>query len=298
MLLPPPLAAGARVALVAPAGPLGGADELEAAIGNARSLGWEPCPGASVLARHGYLGGTDAERLRDLNEALADESVDAIWCLRGGYGAMRLLPHIDYASLTRRPRVLLGYSDVTALHAAVGARCGLVTFHGPTARERLSDFSRDSLLRAVVERRDSCGVALGARTVRGGRAHGRLVGGNLALLAALAGTPYAPDYHGALLVLEDVGEPAYRVDRMLTQLALSGALSHVAGIVAGHFTEATPGHELSPETLDALLRDAAGVAGVPCVAGVPVGHIDEQWTLPLGAVARLDADALTLTVEP
>jgi muramoyltetrapeptide carboxypeptidase len=298
MLLPPPLAAGARVALVAPAGPLGGADELEAAIGNARSLGWEPCPGASVLARHGYLGGTDAERLRDLNEALADESVDAIWCLRGGYGAMRLLPHIDYASLTRRPRVLLGYSDVTALHAAVGARCGLVTFHGPTARERLSDFSRDSLLRAVVERRDSCGVALGARTVRGGRAHGRLVGGNLALLAALAGTPYAPDYHGALLVLEDVGEPAYRVDRMLTQLALSGALSHVAGIVAGHFTEATPGHELSPETLDALLRDAADVAGVPCVAGVPVGHIDEQWTLPLGAVARLDADALTLTVEP
>jgi muramoyltetrapeptide carboxypeptidase len=194
--------------------------------------------------------------------------------------------------------VLLGYSDVTALHAAVGERCGLVTFHGPTARERLSDFSRDSLLRAVVERRDSCGVALGARTVRGGRAHGRLVGGNLALLAALAGTPYAPDYHGALLVLEDVGEPAYRVDRMLTQLALSGALSHVAGIVAGHFTEATPGHELSPETLDALLRDAADAAGVPCVAGVPVGHIDEQWTLPLGAVARLDADALTLTVEP
>ena len=116
MRLPPLLSAGARVALVAPAGPLRGAEELDAAIANARSLGWEPRPGANVLGRHDYLGGTDAERLRDLNAALADDDVDAVWCVRGGYGAMRLLPHIDWASLTRRPRALLGFSDVTALH--------------------------------------------------------------------------------------------------------------------------------------------------------------------------------------
>jgi muramoyltetrapeptide carboxypeptidase len=297
MRLPPPLTAGARVALVAPAGALGGPEELESAKANARRLGWEPLPGANVLARHGYLGGTDAERLHDLNAALADERVDAIWCVRGGYGATRLLAHVDYASLTRRPRALIGFSDVTALHAAIGTRCELVTYHGPTARNELSAFSRDSLQRAAIERSDPCGHAPAARTIRGGRAHGRLVGGNLALLAALAGTPYAPDYRGALLVLEDVGEPAYRIDRMLVQLALSGALAQIAGLVVGQFTPGATGDEIGLDTLDHLIREAAQVAGVPAVAGVPVGHIHDQWTLPLGAHAELDADALTLTVH-
>jgi muramoyltetrapeptide carboxypeptidase len=297
MRLPPLLPAGARVALVAPAGPLSGPEELDTSIANARSLGWEPVPGANVLARHGYLGGTDAERLQDLNAALADESVDAIWSARGGYGAMRLLPHVDWAALSRRPRALIGFSDVTALHAAASTRCGLVTYHAPTARGALTEFSRTSLARAVIEGSDPCGRAEGARTVRGGHTRGRLVGGNLALLAALAGTPYAPDYDGALLVLEDVGEPAYRIDRMLTQLRLSGALSTIAGLVVGHFTQPAPGHELSPHSLDLLVAEAADVAGVPAIVGAPLGHIDDQWTIPLGATARLDADALTLTVE-
>jgi muramoyltetrapeptide carboxypeptidase len=254
-------------------------------------------PGANVLARHGYLGGTDAERLHDLNAALADERIDAIWCVRGGYGVTRLLLHVDYASLTRRPRALIGFSDVTALHAAVGTRCELVSYHGPTARNELSTFSHDSLRRAAIERVDPCGHAPAARTIRGGRAHGRLVGGNLALLAALAGTPYAPDYRGALLLLEDVGEPAYRIDRMLVQLALSGALAQIAGLVVGHFTPGATGDEIGMDTLDHLIREAAEVAGVPALAGVPVGHIHDQWTLPLGADAELDADALTLTVN-
>jgi muramoyltetrapeptide carboxypeptidase len=192
---------------------------------------------------------------------------------------------------------LLGFSDVTALHAAAGTRCGLVTYHAPTARGTLTGFSRTSLVRAVVEGRDSCGRAEAARTVRGGRAQGRLVGGNLALLAALAGTPFAPDYGGALLALEDVGEPAYRIDRMLTQLRLSGALSQIAGLVVGHFTDAAPGHELSPHSLDQLVAEAADVAGVPAIVGAPLGHIDDQWTIPLGATAQLDADSLTLTVQ-
>ena len=254
-------------------------------------------PGANVLGRHGYLSGTDAQRLQDLNAALADEQVDAIWCVRGGYGAMRLLPHVDWASLTRRPRALIGFSDVTALHAAASTRCELVTYHGPTARGTLTEFSRSSLVRAVVQGRDPCGTAPDARTVRGGRARGRVVGGNLALLAALAGTPYAPDYRDGILILEDIGEPAYRIDRMLRQLLLSGAFDGIAGLVVGHFTEPTPGHELSLDTLDALLGEAADVARVPVIAGAPLGHIDEQWTFPLGAMAQLDADTLTLTVE-
>ena len=297
MRLPPLLTAGARVALVAPAGPLRDPEELDTAVANARSLGWEPVPGAHVLARRDYLGGADAERLQDLNAALADDDVDAVWCVRGGYGSMRILPHVEWASLARRPRALIGFSDVTALHAGASTRCGLVTYHAPTARGALTEFSRASLVRAVVEGRDPCGRADAARTVRGGHAQGRLVGGNLALLAALVGTPFAPDYRGALLVLEDIGEPAYRIDRMLTQLRLSGALGQIAGLVVGHFTEAAPGHELSPHTLDALLVEAADVAGVPAIVGAPLGHIDDQWTIPLGATARLDADALTLTVE-
>lgn len=297
MRLPPPLTSGARVALVGPAGPLSGQPELDTAIANASRLGWEPVVGPNVLARHDYLGGTDAQRLHDLNAALADETIDAIWCVRGGYGAIRLLAHIDYASLTRRPRALIGFSDITALHAAIGTRCELVSYHGPTARGELSPFSRDSLQRATIERRDPCGSAPEARTIRRGRAHGRLVGGNLALLAALAGTPYAPDYRGALLVLEDVGEPAYRIDRMLVQLALSGALAQIAGLVVGHFTQTASAHEIPQQSLDDLVREAAEIAGVPAVAGVPVGHIHDQWTIPLGADAELDADALSLTVH-
>jgi muramoyltetrapeptide carboxypeptidase len=209
---------------------------------------------------------------------------------------MRLLAHIDYASLTRRPRALIGFSDITALHAAIGSRCELVTYHGPTARGTLSDFSRESLARATILGQPSCGVAPDARTIRGGRARGRLVGGNLSLLAALAGTPYAPDYDGAILILEDVGEPAYRLDRMLVQLALTGALSRLAGIVAGQFTEVAPLHELDDRTIDDLIAEAADIAKVPAIAGVPLGHIDDQWTIPLGAMAELDADAHNLTV--
>lgn len=296
MQLPPPLASGARVALVAPAGPLRGPHELEASVAHAVALGWDAVPAPNVLARAGYLAGTDAERVHDLNAALRDDDIDGIWCVRGGYGTMRILPSVDYDALRRRPKPLLGYSDITALHAAIGARCGLVTFHAPTARAALSAFSRDSLVRAVVEQRDPCGAARGAHCLRGGRAEGRLAGGNLALLAALSGTPYAPDYTDAILVLEDVGEATYRIDRMLRQLILSGALARVAGIAFGHFTDGTDPIDVASRPLADVLRETADIAGVPALAGIPLGHVDDQWTMPLGAHAELDADAGTLRV--
>ena len=296
MRLPPPLSAGARVALVTPAGPLRGAQELQTAIDHATSLGWEPLAAPHVLARHGYLAGTDEQRAQDFNAALRDPNIDGIWCVRGGYGAMRILAALDYDALRRRPRPILGYSDVTALHCAVGARCGVVSYHGPTARGELTPFSRESLTRAVVEQRDPCGHAADARTLRGGRVTGRLVGGNLALLAALCGTPFAPDYEGAILVLEDVGEATYRIDRMLQQLRLAGALDRLAGIAFGQFTESTDALDAPNLPLDVVLRDAADAAGVPAVAGIPLGHVSDQWTIPLGALAELDADARTLHV--
>lgn len=296
MRLPPPLSAGARVALVTPAGPLRGAQELQSAIDHATSLGWEPLPAPHALARHGYLAGTDEQRVRDFNAALRDDRVDGVWCVRGGYGAMRILTAIDYDALRRHPRPVLGYSDITALHCAIGVHCGVVSYHGPTARGRLTPFSRDSLQCALVEQRDPCGDAPEARTLRSGRASGRLVGGNLALLAALSGTPFAPDYTDAILVLEDVGEATYRIDRMLQQLRLSGALGRLAGIAFGQFTEGTDEIDAPTFPLDDVLRDVADAARVPAIAGIPLGHVDDQWTIPLGARAELDAGARTLHV--
>jgi muramoyltetrapeptide carboxypeptidase len=296
MRFPPALGPGARVALVAPAGPLRGPDELTASIANAASLGWEAVPGVHALRREGYLAGRDTERLLDLNDALQDDRIDGLWCVRGGYGAMRLLAGVDYEAMRRRPKALIGFSDITALHTAFGAQSGVVTFHGPTARGDLTALSRDSLVRAVAAQVDSCGTAHEARTLRGGRADGRLVAGNLALLAAVAGTPYAPRYDGAILVVEDVGERTYRIDRMLRQLALGGALSSLAGIAFGQFTENGEPADAPADALDAVLQEAADLAGVPAIAGIPCGHVADQWTFPLGARAELDADRRELHV--
>jgi muramoyltetrapeptide carboxypeptidase len=294
----PSIGAGARVALVAPAGPLAGETDLERAMLNVRSFDWVPVRGQHALDRAGYLAGDDGDRLADLNHALADDSIDAVWCLRGGYGVMRILETIDYAALRRRPKVILGYSDITALHSAVTSRCELITFHGPTARATISDFSRESLARAISGR-DSAGTAGAAEVLHGGRARGRLIGGNLAILSALSGTPYAPDYTDAILVVEDVNEAVYRIDRMLTQLRLAGALQQCRAIVFGQFTDIpqdSPEETPAARSLREVLREVAESVGVPCIAGAPIGHVTDQWTLPLGAPAELDADARTLRI--
>lgn len=287
---------GARVALVAPSGTLRDPGHLERAQRNVRSLGWVPVVGRHVSASNGYLAGTDEERVADLNEAIGDDTIDAIWCVRGGYGAMRLLDAVDYGGLRANPRPLIGFSDITALHSAIYRQCGIVSFHGPTARGELSDFSRESLLKAVVGHDDSCGIAPAGKTVRAGRAAGRLAGGNLALITALMGTPYSVDFDGAILVLEDIDEAVYRIDRMLRQLVLSGALQRCVGIVAGDFRP--PSREITVEnrSLDEVLGEAADIAGIPCLAGAPFGHIAEQWTLPLGAMAEMDTSDLSLRV--
>jgi muramoyltetrapeptide carboxypeptidase len=291
------LRAGARIALVAPAGPVRGQLDLDRAIASVRRMGWEPVLGNYVGERDGYLAGSDAHRSADFNRFAADESIDAIWCVRGGYGAMRLLDEIDYDALRRRPKAIIGYSDITALHAAIGRLCDIVTFHGPTAREEMSEFSADSLARAVTLQRDSCGAADMAHTLASGKAHGRLVGGNLALLAALCGTPYAPSLANGILVIEDVGEPAYRIDRMLTQLRLSGELEQVAAIAFGQFTQVPNDDSSVGRSIDQILQEAADRLAVPCMAGIPMGHCDAQWTIPLGAMAELDADSRTLVVD-
>jgi muramoyltetrapeptide carboxypeptidase len=299
MLPYPVIGPGARVALVAPAGPIKFPADLDRATKNAELLEWEPVLGENVRERDGYFAGSDDERLGDLNAALRDDTVDAVWCLRGGYGAMRLLDGLDYDAVRRRPRAIIGYSDITALHCAIGRRCNLSSIHGPTARSKLTKFSAKSLRAAVHRHDDPCGVAEAGETLVRGRARGRLVGGNLALLAALHGTPYEPDYTGAILVLEDVNEASYRIERMLLQLRLSGALQRCAGLVFGSFTNTGETNDKSlggSRTVSEVLEEAAVAAGVPAFCGAPVGHIDDQWSIPMGADAELDADEHRLTV--
>jgi len=298
MRSPSPLKEGSRVALVAPSGPLRGYADLERAITNTRMLGWEPVIGPHALERDTYLAGNDESRRADLNTFIADDSIDGIWCIRGGYGAMRLLNSLDYVAWRDKPKALIGYSDITALHAAVGPRADLVTYHGPTARTELTSFSAASLSAAVGERHGAMSLtAPDAHVLHGGSATGRLAGGNLAVLSALIGTPFAAELDDTILVLEDVNESVYRLDRMFTQLRLSGALDRVAGLALGHFTEIPADQTNESRALDDLLREVADRCAVPCVASIPVGHIADQWTLPFGRTAVLDADSRTLTIE-
>jgi muramoyltetrapeptide carboxypeptidase len=272
--------------------------DLARAIDNVRSFAWEPVVGEHALARDGYFAGRDDQRVADFNRALRDDAIDAIWCLRGGYGAMRLLDAIDYDAAGRRPKPVIGYSDITALHSAFALRSEMVTYHGPTARAALSEFSRSSLACAVMHGGDSCGHATSARVLRGGVANGILAGGNLALLSALAGTPFAPLLTDAILVLEDIDEPVYRIDRMMRQLLLAGLLDGVRGIVFGTCTNCPEAADDGARPLDDVIEEIAVLLGVPTIIGAPIGHIDDQWTLPLGAAASLDADRRALAVHP
>lgn len=301
---PPKLIQGNRIALVAPAGPLLEKDDLSRAEALCRALGYHPVLGRSADARHGYLAGTDQQRLTDLNTALTDPSIDAIWCIRGGYGSIRILEGVDYRAIAERPKALIGFSDITALLNAVTRLTGVVTFHGPVARSSMPAFSRWHFER-VLTRNEAAGrlgripgppdVLLPQEnrivTLRGGVAEGRLAGGNLTLLQCLIGTPYLPDLAGAILFLEDVGEDLYRVDRMLAHLRLIGALRLLAGALIGRFTGLERAGRDGALGFDEVLATYFEPLGIPVAYGFPVGHIDAQWTLPLGVLARLDADS-------
>jgi muramoyltetrapeptide carboxypeptidase len=305
VIRPPRLKPGSRVALIAPAGPLSEQDDLARGIELCRALGFDPAPGDHALARHGYLAGTDEARLADLNGALRDPTLDAIWCLRGGYGVTRILDRVDVDAFGHRPIPVIGFSDITALLLDLNRATGIVTFHGPMSRAPLTAFSRDHFERALF-RTDPAGrlgrssVPAGVLvprsprvvTVRGGAAEGRLVGGNLTVLLALAGTRHFPDLDGALLFVEEVGEDLYRVDRLFGQLRMMGALDRLAGVIVGQFTDMRRGAgDGGALAFDEVLATYLAPLNIPAAYGFPIGHVDDQWTLPIGVKGRLDASA-------
>jgi len=306
---PPRLAPGARVALVAPAGPLLERDDLVRGQALARALGWEPVVSAHAGGLYGYFSGTDEERLADLNSALADPRIDAVWCLRGGYGMTRILAGVDFAAARRRPKVVIGYSDITALLVPLFVETGLVTFHGPMAKAELGPFARWHLDRVIsnVNAQGRLGrLAPPAdtlvpqkdriATLVPGTAEGTLIGGNLTLLQCLIGTRWFPDLRGAILFIEDVGEDSYSIDRMLSHLTLAGKLDGLAGVMVGRFTELNKGGEDGTMGVDQILARYFEPLRIPVAYGFPIGHIDEQWTVPIGVRARLDATAGELDI--
>lgn len=297
---------GATIGLIAPASPASD-EKINKALANLAALGFRVREGRALRSRHGYLAGTDEARLADLHWAFSDPEVDAVWCVRGGYGTTRLLPHINYALIRQHPKPFIGYSDVTALHLAIGQETGLSTFHGPVAA---SDFPEDTLRyfqTALMRPTAPYAIAapavfdeLGGEefkpfTLRPGVAEGALTGGNLSLLTALAGTPYQPSFRKKIVFIEDVGEQPYRLDRLFTQLLQATDLSRAAGIVLGVFADCAAKNMEFSFTLPETLTDRLGGLGMPVFYGLPFGHVPQQATFPYGIRVRMDAAARTLT---
>lgn len=306
-LLPRRLQAGDTIGLVSPANATYEREPVQIAIESLQALGFKVKPGTHLRARWGQFGGTDAQRAADINAMFADDEVAGIIALTGGSGCNRIVDKLDYAQIRAKPKFFGGFSDLTALVNAIQRQTGLVTFHSPVAGSEWNAFSvaafravameaQAALLRnPPAERGDGLVPTQGRiSTLRGGKARGRLVGGNLAVLSSLAGSPYYPDFRGAVLFIEEINEYIYRCDRMLSTLRLSGALADLAGVAIGHFTKCEPGEGFGVLTLDEVFDDYFLPLGVPVFRGAMFGHIKRKYTLPVGAEVEIDADAGSL----
>ncbi len=308
LLRPRRLKAGDTVGLVSPARATYERAGYTTAIESLQALGFKVKEGRYLRARNGHFAGTDAQRAEDLNAMFADPEVDGIICMTGGSGATRILSLLDYDGIRRHPKVLVGYSDITALLNGIYARTGLVCFHGPMGASEWNDFSVGYFRRVLMEGQavqftnpaeKGAGLVQTSgrtQTIRGGRARGKLLGSNLSVLVTLLGTPYVPDFRGSILFLEDVNEYIYRIDRMLSHLRLAGALDHLAGVVLGQFTDCKPGEGYGNLPLDDVFDDYFKPLNVPVFSGSMFGHVRPKFTLPLGLDAEIDADRGSITL--
>jgi muramoyltetrapeptide carboxypeptidase len=309
VIKPHKLKSGDKLAIVAP-GSYISEEELQDSIKNLNQLGFETTYSEKVLLQSGYFAGSDKDRTEDLMEKFSDKNVKGIVCARGGYGCSRILPMLDYNVIRANPKVLVGYSDVTALLYGIYQKSGLISFHGPVGTSSFNDYSVDNFKRVLMNPEQS-GLfknsesgedenVYGVTSIVNGKGKGRFVGGNLSIMVSLIGTEYDVDYSGKIIFIEEVGEEPYRVDRMLTQLKQAGKFDHSAGVMMGIFRkcEVKEKSDLTAKSFNLLevLKDRFGSLKIPVVYGMSFGHVKDKFTIPFGALAELNADKQTFTL--
>lgn len=310
-LRPPRLQPGDTVGIISPASATFRPEEIDIVVEAMAGLGLESRLGNHVGDRYGYLGGQDGDRAADINDFFADSDIAALVPIRGGWGCSRVLPYLDYDLIRQNPKIIVGFSDITALLLGIYAQTQLITFHGPNGytgwRTQQTDYFRrvlfggealtyenwpsgddDSRLMQVNNR---------IQTITPGVAQGKLIGGNLSVLSGIVGSPYVPDLTGAILFIEDVGETIYRIDRMMTHLKLAGLFDNLAGFVFGQCPNCLPDQSYGSLTLDEVIRDHIQPLGIPAWTGAMIGHIETIVTLPIGGEVEIDASAGTIKMR-
>lgn len=305
IIKPPQLKVGDTVGLINPAG-VTSAEDIEDAKKTLESLGLKIKLGNHLLDRYGYLAGKDSDRAADVNAMFADSSVQAIIAGRGGWGCNRILPLLDYKLIRNNPKIMMGYSDITSLLLAIYVKSGLITFHGPVGTSTWNEFTTNYAKRILFNGEnvvmqnppsssETTTTPICRQTITPGKAKGKLMGGNLSVLAAMVGSAYLPDWKQTILFVEEVEEEVYRVDRMLTQLKLAGILDQIAGFIFGQCTDCDPKDREKSLTLTQVLREHIQPLGIPAWYGSAIGHIKDKFTLPIGV--QVEIDALSGTIE-
>lgn len=308
IIKPKRLKPGDTIGLVTPASPIT-EEQLDKAIKNIEGLGFKLVYNRKrLLARNGYLAGKDIVRADEINRMFDNKDIDGIWCIRGGYGVTRMLEMLNYKVIRQNPKVLIGYSDVTALHQAIFKKTGLVCFHGPVGASEFTAYTQKHVTQVVSNTDTTFKIEAAPQNeamenqvynsyvINDGVAEGKLVGGNLTLAASLVGTPYDISYNNKLVFLEDIGEKPYRIDRMITQMLLAGKFDRVKGIILGVFYNCEAGEGENSLTLAEMFKDRFERLKIPVIYGMSFGHISNQFTLPLGINARLNTTDKTLTL--
>ncbi|MGL4252493.1 MAG: S66 peptidase family protein [Fusobacteriaceae bacterium] len=298
---------GDKVALVGTSGAIS-KDRLREGIEFVKKLGLEPIVGESCNGEYGYLSGSDQLRASDLNKFFSDETISGIFCMRGGYGAPRILDLIDYEVVKRNPKIFIGYSDITALHLAFNQKSNLITYHSPMPSTEfykiVDEYTLKSFLNNIMERENFLENEKLIEnpeeqkliTLVHGKAQGELIGGNLTLIASLMGTPYEIDTKGKILFLEDIDEEPYRIDRMLTQLRLAGKFQEAAGIILGAFTNCEAKNPERSLSLEEVIADTVLSSGKPVIKNLAAGHCLPTMTLPLGKIVNIDTKCGSLEI--
>lgn len=301
-VIPKPLRKGDLIGVAAVSGPVN-TSNLEKGIEFFQKLGFRIKFGANIYNQFEYLAGSDKERSDGLNNLISDPNISGIFFARGGYGSMRILREIDYEAIKRRPRILMGMSDLTAVSMAVHHHCSLVTLAGPMLAGQISEvLDRDSeefMIRALTEPLE-CFDMIGKlsselKILRNGKTKGYLLGGCLSVLVSLLGTPYCPDFTDSVLFLEDVNEPAYKIDRMLTQMKLAGIFGSIQGVIIGHFS----GNESdAPSSVaERIVMEYTEQGQIPVISNYPHGHALPNITLPVGALVEFEASGNQATLR-